>query len=173
MNRPAAYPGSRRGNNSRPHAKIATASAWQGVARFARHSLRGGSRGKFCGGARIVATATAWVHRGSAQLANSTLHEKINAAKSISGFLFCFSAVSFIWFWLFFCGKRASAASASCERSSRFARASHATRGGLVSAFWQREASGSISFDETSRVKSVWGRTGKVFVFFSFFCRVR
>ena len=56
--------GGRRGNNSRPHAKTATGSAWQGVARFARHSLRGGSRGNFCMGARIVATATAWIHRG-------------------------------------------------------------------------------------------------------------
>ena len=35
------YPGDRRGNNSRPHAKTAMAWAWQGVARFARLSLRG------------------------------------------------------------------------------------------------------------------------------------
>ena len=42
------------------------------MARFARHSLRGGSRGNFCVGARIVATATAWVHMGSVQLANTT-----------------------------------------------------------------------------------------------------
>ena len=28
------YPGGRRGNNFRPHARIATGSAWQGVARF-------------------------------------------------------------------------------------------------------------------------------------------
>ena len=52
------YPGGRRGNNSRPHAKIATASPSQGVAREARHSLPGGPRGNFCVGARIVATAT-------------------------------------------------------------------------------------------------------------------
>ena len=39
------YPGGRRGNNSRPHAKIATASPSQGVAREARHSLPGGPRG--------------------------------------------------------------------------------------------------------------------------------
>ena len=59
LNRPPVYPGGRRGNNSRPPAKIATGSAWQGVAPFARHSLRGGGRGNFCVGVRIVATATA------------------------------------------------------------------------------------------------------------------
>ena len=50
-----------------------TTSASHGVVRFARHSVRGGSRGNFCVGARIVATATAWVHRGSVQLANTTI----------------------------------------------------------------------------------------------------
>ena len=44
-----------------------TGSAWQGVARFARHSLPGRSRGNFCVGARIVAMATASVHRRSLQ----------------------------------------------------------------------------------------------------------
>ena len=31
------------------------------------------SCGNFCVGARIVAAATAWVHRGSVQLANTTI----------------------------------------------------------------------------------------------------
>ena len=31
-------------------------------------------RGNFCVGARIVVTAAAWVHRGSVQLANTTIH---------------------------------------------------------------------------------------------------
>ncbi len=61
MNRPPVYPGGRRGNNSRPHAKIATTSAWQGMECFARH----------CAG--IVATATVWVHGGSVQLASTTI----------------------------------------------------------------------------------------------------
>ena len=64
LNRPPVYPSGRRGNNSCPHAKIATASPSLGRAREARHSLRGGSRGSVCVGARIVAMATAWVHRG-------------------------------------------------------------------------------------------------------------
>ena len=41
LNRPSVYPGGRRGNNYRPHAETATIWAWQGVARFARHSVRG------------------------------------------------------------------------------------------------------------------------------------
>ena len=41
------YPGGRHGNKSCPHAKIATASPWQGLAREARHSLPGGPRGNF------------------------------------------------------------------------------------------------------------------------------
>ena len=63
MNRPPVYPGGRCGNNSRPHAKLATACPSQGVAREARHSLPGGPRSNFCVGAKIDATATAWVHR--------------------------------------------------------------------------------------------------------------
>ena len=38
----------------------------------ARHSLRGGCRGNFCVGARIVAMATAWAHSVSVQVANTT-----------------------------------------------------------------------------------------------------
>ena len=51
-------------------------STWQGVAHFARHSRRKRSRGNLCVGARIVATAPAWVHRGSVQLANTTISNK-------------------------------------------------------------------------------------------------
>ena len=35
------YPGGRRGNNSRPHAKIATTSAWQGAVRFEKRKRVG------------------------------------------------------------------------------------------------------------------------------------
>ena len=71
------YPGGRRGNNSRSHAKNDTGPAWQEVARFARHSLRGRSRDNFCAGARIVATATAWIHRGSVRLAKTTIYKEL------------------------------------------------------------------------------------------------
>ena len=55
MNRPLCiYPSGRRGNNSRPHTKIATTSPSQGVALQARHSLPGRTRGNFCVGATIV-----------------------------------------------------------------------------------------------------------------------
>ena len=48
--------------------KTATTSPW-----FAGLSLPGGVRGSFCVGPRIVATVTIWVHRGSAQLANTII----------------------------------------------------------------------------------------------------
>ena len=35
--------------------------------------MRGGPHGNVSAGARIAATATAWVHRGSVQLANTTI----------------------------------------------------------------------------------------------------
>ena len=59
------YRGGRCGNNSRPHAKITMG------ARNAPLPARPKSW-QYCVGARIVATAPTWVHRGSVQLANTT-----------------------------------------------------------------------------------------------------
>ena len=68
------YPGGRRGNNSRPHANIATGSAWQGVARFACHSLRGGCRGSFCVGDENCCHGDRLGTQALVQLANTTVH---------------------------------------------------------------------------------------------------
>ena len=59
------YPSGRRGNTSRPHAKVATTSAL--AAARTRDILACRQELSF------VATAAAWVHRGSAQLANHAL----------------------------------------------------------------------------------------------------
>ena len=84
-----------------PYAKIATTSAWQGVARFARHSLRGGSRGNLCVGARSVTTATAWVHRGSVQLVNTTTQNRREREREREWHIIHYSQGRVLYYYLF------------------------------------------------------------------------